>query len=89
MIVPEEPIPPIEVEGYVYDEETDDPLSGVLVSVDSDDADSYTTDDSGYYNLAVLPGSQTIIAFKKGYEDYSVDIEVNLLKSLDPFINSI
>jgi hypothetical protein len=70
------PPPPVpsEVTGYMYEKGTDDPLSGVSVSIGSKNDSS---DSNGYYSISnVSKGSRTIEASKEGYEDYSSTIEV-------------
>lgn len=70
----EEILPSALVEGYVLDADTDDPLSGAIVSIG---VNSDTSDASGYYEVdAGLPGLKTITASKEGYEDYTEDVEV-------------
>ena len=67
---------PLFVEGYVYDEETNDPIEGVLVCIDEND-NCDTTNNSGYYVIEVeSPGSKTITASKEGYEDLIEEIDV-------------
>jgi hypothetical protein len=71
-VAPEPPI--IVVEGYVYDAETDEPISGVQVTVEPN---GDTTNESGYY-IVSLPelGLKTITASKEGYAEYSENINV-------------
>jgi hypothetical protein len=65
---------PSVVEGYVYDAETSDALSGVEVSLE---AGTYTTGADGYYLLTALSdGLKTINASKAGYEDYHLVINL-------------
>jgi hypothetical protein len=61
------------VEGYVYDNNTNDLLAGVVVSIG---ADSYTTNETGYFILEVgSPNVITIAAAKGDYENYSAVVD--------------
>ena len=65
---------PITVEGTVYENGTNSPINGVLVSIDGNTA---TTASNGYYSINVAqPGTYTLIATKEGYHDYSSTINV-------------
>ena len=67
------------VKGYVYDEETGEPLNLVNVYAYNDNGEliAYTKSNaSGYYMLPLDPGTYTIVYNRFGYENYTITVDV-------------
>ncbi len=61
------------VTGYVFDNASKSPLSGVIVSIANS---TDTTGSDGYYNLVAPATTQNIIAIKTGYNSYASNITI-------------
>jgi hypothetical protein len=76
----------IKLEGKVTDEETSKPLANANIKI-SDQNSGTTTDQSGYYNLNLSPGTYTIIFSYIGY--LSQQKTITLLPDSEPKILNI
>lgn len=64
------------VEGYVYEEGTRNPLSGVRIVLEGTNLGS-STDQDGYYEITgAAPGTHRLLASSFGYAQQSVDVTV-------------